>query len=401
MLPRSNPCQDSALSTNCINSIVLKNIIGDIINSQWDYIRSTFNSFKIRILNAIRRCRTPAMGGSLYRCNSCGHFHKRYHSCRNRNCPVCQNTQKEEWVQKQQEQVLPCTYYHVVFTVPHQLNELFLAYPRQLYKLLFDASWQCLNQFGWNPKFLGAQIGATSVLHTWGSNLSYHPHIHCIVPGGGITLKNKWKIANGNGKFLFPVQAMSPVFRGIFMKKFKDFCQRNGLDDIDDLTNELYKISWIVYAKPPFGGTEGVIRYLARYTHKIAITNHRIIDFSNNTVTFSYTDYRHRNQKKKTTLSAQEFVRRFAMHILPKGFCRIRHYGILSSTYKNKLFPNIPKQQTKTDWVSFWKNKGLDVLKCPQCQSGRLVFFGELVPIRGPPPTIQKPPQNQSSVSLT
>lgn len=361
------------------------NPIAEIISSQWDYIETNFNSHKIRTLSAIRHCRTPALGGSLYACNSCGLLHHRYHSCRNRNCPVCQNTQKEQWMEQRQKQLLPCAYFHIVFTIPQQVNELVLAYQLPLYKILFDAAQQCLNQFGWNPKYLGAQIGAIAVLHTWGSNLSFHPHLHLIVPGGGLSVQNKWKQAKGKGKFLFPVKAMSKVFKAIFLKQLKAFCALNGLDNTTQLFNDLYKKDWVVYAKPPFGGTDGVIRYLARYTHKVAITNHRIIKYDENSVTFSYTDYRHRNQKKQLTLTTKEFVRRFALHILPKGFVRIRHYGILSSSYKKKLFPHLPKPKPKIDWITFWKNKGLDVLQCPYCKTGRLLFLCDLLPKRGPP----------------
>ena len=364
---------------------VYNNPIAEIIKGQWSEIMTQFNSHKIRTFSGIKNCRTPALGGSLYSCNSCGQFHKRYHSCRNRNCPTCQNTQKEQWILQRQQPVLPCKYFHVVFTIPHQLNELVLSYQRSLYKILFDTSWQCFHLFGWNEKYLGAKMGAIAVLHTWGSNMSFHPHIHCIVPSAGLTLKNKWKAAKGYGKFLFPVKALSKVFKAIFLKQLRQFCDLQGLDNTAQLFIQLSKKDGVVYAKPPFGGTNGVIRYLARYTHKIAITNHRIIKYDNNTVTFSFTDYRHRNQKKQMTLSSQEFVRRFALHILPKGFVRIRHYGILSSSYKKNLFPDFKAVHQKTDWIQLWKTKGLDVLKCPHCKNGLLQYIGDFIPKRGPP----------------
>ena len=364
-----------------------RNPIADIINSQWNHILNEYNSHKIRTLAAVKNCRTPAMGGSLYVCTSCKKYHKRYHSCRNRHCPQCQNTQKMQWAEKRQEQLIDTQYFHVVFTIPEQFNGLFLGYSRQLYKLLFDSTWEVLNQFGWTHKYLGAQIGATMVLHTWGSNMSFHPHIHCIVPGGGVSFQNKWKEVKTGNKFLFPVKAMSLVFRAVFMKRFYTFCRNNGLDDIDDLVKSVYRKSWVVYAKPPFGGSKGVIDYLARYTHKIAMTNQRIISYDQETVTFSYTDYKHKNQKKVMPLSTKEFIRRFAQHILPKRFVRIRHYGMLSSSYRKILFPK-KKKSPKVDWMEFWKKKGLDVLQCPACEKGRLRHLSDFRPKRGPPKKI-------------
>ena len=204
--------------------------------------------------------------------------------------------------------------------------------------MLFRCAWRTLDEFGWNQKYLGTQIGTTMVLHTWGSNLSYHPHVHCIVPGGGVTFNNKWKEAKGNGKFLFPVKALSKVFRGKFVNDLKRFLASSGMEYTSELNAQLYAKPWIVYAKRPFGGARGVIKYLARYTHKTAISNHRIIKYDNDSVTFSYKDYRHNNQQKVMTLDAWEFVRRFVLHLLPKRFTRIRHYGILSSQWKKKLF---------------------------------------------------------------
>lgn len=357
--------------------------IARIINGQWGQITQKYNSYQIRTLNAIKRCRTSGLGGSLYHCKSCGHLHKRYHSCRNRHCPQCQNTQTQHWIEKQEEKLIHCNYYHVVFTFPHLLNEIFLTYPRSLYAQLMHSAWQTLNGFGWNHKFLGAQIGATMVLHTWGSNLSYHPHVHCIVPAGGITLKGKWKDAKGTNKFLFPVKALSKIFKSKMIEAIQHFMIEEGMELPSHLVNTLYKTPWVVYTKAPFGGAQGVIRYLARYTHKIAITNHRIINFDHSKVIFSYTDYRHRNQRKVMKLSSSEFIRRFVLHILPKGFCRIRHFGILSACWKRKIF----LKHTKAKALPFdlWLKKGLDLFKCPKCKEGRLDFIRNINPVRGPP----------------
>jgi hypothetical protein len=245
------------------------------------------------------------------------------------------------------------------------------------------SAWQTLNGFGWNHKFLGAQMGTTIILHTWGSNMSYHPHVHCIVPAGGITLNGKWKPIKGKGKFLFPVKALSKVFKSKMIEAIQSYMIEEGMELPSKLVNTLYITPWVVYAKPPFGGVQGVIRYLARYTHKIAITNHRIIQYDHRKVTFTYTDYRHRNQRKIMKLSSSEFIRRFVLHILPKGFCRIRHFGILSARWKLKIFA----QHNKSEAIAFdlWLKKGVDLFKCPKCKSGKLDFVRNLNPVRGPP----------------
>ena len=297
-----------------------RNVIGDVIASEWKYVETSLNSWQIRTLHAIRQCRTPALGGHLYRCTNCDKLHHRYNSCRNRHCSQCQNTQKERWIEARQNQFIKCPYYHLVFTLPSQINEICLVYPRQLYALLMRCAWQTILDFGWNNKYLGAQTGAIIVLHTWGSNMSFHPHVHCIVPGGGVSISGKWKTAKAKGKFLFPVKAMSIVFKAKFMDGLYELLDEMGLDNTGKLFQQLVSKKWVVYAKSPFGGKEGLVKYLARYTHNIAISHHRILDHSNRKITFRYKDYRHANKTKSMTLSTQEFVRRLAMHILPKGF---------------------------------------------------------------------------------
>ena len=358
--------------------------IAKIIDGQWHRLQKQCNSYQLRHLDAIRRCRTASLGGHLYVCDHCGKQHKRYNSCRNRHCAQCQHTQKEVWVQARMQQILPTQYFHVVFTIPHSLNELCLIYPRQLYAMLFKASWQTLNTFGWDSKHLGAQIGATMVLHTWGSNLSYHPHVHCIVPGGGITVRDRWRPIKGKGKYLFPVKALSKVFRGKFIALLKSFCDDHGLDSINSLLVQLYQKDWVVYAKPSFGGAQGVIQYLARYTHNVAISHHRIVSQDADKVRFSYKDYRHGNQHKVMSLDAFEFIRRFTLHLLPKGFTRIRHYGILSSQWRNRLFPDA-KLLPSIKWEDIWKSKGLEINKCADCRTGQLLHIGVIPPARGPP----------------
>ena len=356
-----------------------KGAIAQIISDQWDNIIARCNTYQIRVLHAIKSCRTATLGGQLYLCNKCHKNHVRYNSCGNRHCPGCQNTERLKWIDDRQNQFIETKYFHVVFTIPDSLNALCLSNQRVMYKILFQCAWETLNGFGWNKKFLGAQIGATMVLHTWGSNLSYHPHVHCIVPGGGISIKNKWKQANGKGKYLFPVKAMSTVFR----EKFKDALKQVGLKRNCRVQKKAFEKEWVVYAKPAFGNKEILIKYLARYTYKTAITSSRIKQYDKYQVRFSYTDYKHRNQGKTMSLSTWEFARRFTMHILPKGFIRIRHFGILHSSWKMKLFPTSKK--SSKDYKTIWLEKGFDVDQCPNCKKGKLVFIGEIQPTRGPP----------------
>lgn len=311
--------------------------VANVINSQWQNIihASHYNTWQLRTLDAIRRCRTASLGGHVDLCTNCGHTRISYNSCRNRHCPKCQQIQRERWIQEREAELLPATYFHVVFTLPEVINKLCLYEPAKIYKLLFDTAWSVMKSFAHDQKHLGAETGMISILHTWGQNLSLHPHIHCIVPGGGLTNAGFWKHARGDGKFLFPVKAMSQVFRARFVNGL-----RNTIKDLHrSFYNDLFKTNWVVYAKRPFGGPKQVIEYLGRYTHKIAISNHRLISITNDQVAFRYKDYRDQSKNKIMTLEAQEFIRRFALHILPKGFMRIRHYGILSSSRKQKHFP--------------------------------------------------------------
>ncbi len=287
------------------------------------------------------------MGAHVDGCTSCGHLRISYNSCRNRHCPKCQGAAREKWIQARQEELLPVSYFHVVFTLPDALNQLCLHKPEILYGLLFTTAWSVLNSFGNDPKLLGARTGMISILHSWGQTMTLHPHLHCIVPGGGLTKQGKWKQAKSEGKYLFSVRAMSKVFRGRFIAALKE--ELPGQMD-KAFINQLYKHKWVVYAKRPFAGPQSVVEYLGRYTHKIAISNHRIKNYQEGKVTFGYKDYRHGSIKKEMTLEALEFIRRFSLHILPKNFVRIRHYGICSSSAKQKSAVIIKEQlyaQTK------------------------------------------------------
>ncbi|HEC41393.1 MAG TPA: IS91 family transposase [Bacteroides sp.] len=343
--------------------------MADVLDLHWPMVLQCgkFNAWQLRTLNAIMRCRTAAMGSHVDGCTNCGHLRISYNSCRNRHCPKCQGVQRERWIQAREAELLPVPYFHVVFTLPDIINPLCLHQGKIVYGLLFQTAWSVLRSFGHDPKWLGARTGMIAILHTWGQTISLHPHLHCIVPGGGLTPHGKWKTAKTQGKYLFPVKAMSKVFRARFITALT-----KALPEKMDygLVSELYKKKWVVYAKRPFNGPESVIEYLGRYTHKIAISNHRIRDISESKVTFSYKDYRQSAITKEMTLDALEFIRRFAMHTLPKAFVRIRHYGILSSTAKAKCavqikeqLPDIPKPISNKPLLQVYNPK-----VCPCCK---------------------------------
>ena len=310
----------------------------------------------------------------------CDYLRVSYNSCRNRHCPKCQSTNREHWIEARKRDLLPTSYFHVVFTLPQELNTYCMNYPKELYNILFAASKETLMDLGKDPKHLGAQMGMVSVLHTWGQNLSLHPHVHMIVPGCGMTQAGYWKQTKSKGKYLFPLDIMRAVYKGKFMEKLQLFLAEENLVMDVQLRKKLYSLNWVVYAKQPFGGPKEVIEYLGRYSHKIAISNHRIKDISNGKVTFSYKHYATGGNQKLMTLSAQEFLRRFCLHILPPGFMKIRHYGFLSSRVKPKLRMEqmkmgiIPPKKEKTNWKTLTKAKlGYDVDACPCCKIGRMI----------------------------
>lgn len=334
-----------------------------------------FNTWQLRTLSAIRRCRTAAMGGHIDACDSCGVIRISYNSCRNRHCPKCQGHKREAWIQTRKDELLPVPYFHVVFTSPNELNGLALYAPKQVYDILFKAAWDTLATFGKNK---GVQMGMVCVLHTWGQNLILHPHLHCIVPGGGIDKSGKWMNIRADGRFLFPVKAMSKVFRA----KYVAALRKTDLYT-KELSTALFAKPWVVYAKRSFAHADSVVEYLGRYTHKIAISNRRITAIENGDITFTYKDYRTGGQVKEMTLKQEEFIRRFAQHILPKRFVRIRHYGILSSTWKRSKLKVL--QQKMRPVATKPKDKQTHQGRCPCCREGRLItllYFDR----RGPPP---------------
>jgi len=338
-----------------------------------------YNSWQLRTLHALRKCRTAALGGHIDHCNnpSCHRLHLSYNSCWNRHCPKCQGHKKEQWIRAREEELLKVPYFHVVFTLPSELNRLCLYEPKKIYALLFKIAWQVIQGFSSNHKFLGAKPGMIAILHTWGQNLSLHPHLHCIVPGGGIAQSGKWKSAKSKGKYLFPVKAMSKVFRARFVASLREELEPQS----KGFYESLFKNDWVVYCKQPFLGPAQVVEYLGRYTHKIAISNHRIKNLDNEGVTFSVKDYRHGGRRSLLGLSDAEFIRRFALHILPKGFVRIRHYGILSSYHKKITLTQLQKSLGQ---VELQKRKPLQHRLCPVCKKGKLVTLTTFT-ARGPP----------------
>lgn len=326
-----------------------------------------------KTLRALKDCRTAALGGHVDACDGCGNISISYNSCRNRHCPKCQGHKREEWIQKREADLLPCTYFHLVFTLPHQVNTLALQEPQMVYDVLFKAVWQTLTAFAGKA---GVQLGMISILHTWGQNLSLHPHLHCIVPGAGVNKKGRWQHLKHSKKFLFPVKALSKVFRARYVQSLR----RCGFAD-KAVMESLFQKPWVVYAKRPFGGPKQVIEYLGRYTHKVAISNHRIAAVDEQSVSFTYKDYRDGAKTKTMTLRNEDFVQRFAHHILPHRFVRIRHYGILSSSWKRGKLQAL--QQSVHAVRPAAKIKTL-LRKCPCCKTGTLISI-EVFGKRGPP----------------
>jgi len=335
----------------------------------------------MRTLSALRSCRTALLGGHVDACTECGTVRISYNSCRNRHCPKCQGTKREEWIASRNAELLPVPYFHVVFTLPEALNGLCLCHPHEMYGILFRCAWDTLRLFSMN-RYLAT--GMISVLHTWGQTLCLHPHLHCIVPGGGINKNGKWRSVRTDGKFLYPVRALSKVFRA----KYVGLLRKSGIASAD-VVRGLFAKDWVVYAKRPFAHPSHVVEYLGRYTHKVAISNRRIISCQDNRVRFSYKDYRTGGIKKMMELDDTEFIRRFALHILPSGFTRIRHYGILSSTTKKKAIPCIREQLPAVEacFMDMRKIKRYDPVICPCCGKPSMVTV-ETMPRRGPPQRI-------------
>ena len=303
---------------------------------------------QLKVLRAIERCRTAALGGHREQCVRCGHQTISYNSCRNRHCPKCQTNAREKWLRAREQELLPVCYFHLVFSVPHSLVPLIWQNRKVLFTLLFEASAASLLEVAANPRRLGAGIGFLSILHTWGQTLQRHPHIHCVVPGGGLSSdRTRW--IRSPPHFFLPVKVLSRVFRGKFIAGLRQIFKRNQLafcGECQPLANEraftaflrtLFREEWVVYAKAPFGGPEHVLQYLARYTHRVAISNHRLLSVNDNHVSFRWKDYTHHSKCRVMTLTLEEFLRRFLQHVLPKGFPRIRYFGWLANRRRREL----------------------------------------------------------------
>lgn len=356
------------------------------------------------VLTALKLCRTEALGSHIYQCSDCGHIHIAYHSCRNRHCPKCQQVGKERWVMAREADLLPVGYLHMVFTLPDVLNPLCLKYPVMMYNLLFHAVRDTLFTFAADPKHLGAELGFVSVLHTWGQTLSLHPHLHVIVPAGGFNFKGQWVNAKSNGNFMFPVKALSPVFRAKYRDGLKAALAAEGIEKPEGLFEQMMLRNWVVYAKEPMGNPRQVIEYLGRYSHRIAISNNRLVNVTETEVTFRYKDYNHGSVQKEMTLNHLEFLRRFCMHILPPRFVKIRHYGFLSSRRKAEYIPNPGYAAgqivitSKPTWQQVCRERlGYDPEKCLCCGSGIMKVIGIVEP--RPPPKGMIQTWNQLSVN--
>jgi len=371
-----------------------------------DIIRSHGNSFieknrswltwlQLRVLIAIEHCRTAALGGHLDRCCRCGYEATSFNSCRSRHCPKCQTNARNQWLADRNQELLPVNYVHVVFTIPHELSWLALHNKRVVYDLLFRSSAATLLEIAADPKHLGAEIGFLSVLHTWGQNLQMHPHIHCVIPSGGLSPdQQRW--IKPRYPFFLPVKVLSRVFRGKFIAGLKHAFRDGKLlfpGNMKRLAEQkafhaflrpLFRHDWVVYAKRPFGGPEHVLHYLARYTHRVAISNHRIVHFADGKVTFRWKDYAHKSKQRLMTVTAEEFLRRFLLHSLPRGFVRIRFCGFLANRRRGTLLPVCKRllgaaslQNSTTPDASEPRSPGAWL--CPQC-GGAMVLMERLTP---------------------
>jgi hypothetical protein len=312
--------------------------------------RSWLNRLHLKVLTAIERCRTAALGGHLDECTSCGQRAISFNSCRNRHCPKCQANARDRWLEARQRELLPTRYVHVVFTLPHELAPLALQNKRVIYDLLFQLSAETLLQIARDPKHLGADIGFFSVLHSWNQKLEHHPHVNCVVPAGGLSPDRTRWIASQR-RFFLPVDVLGEVFRGKFTDALRETFTTGRLGFHGSLKplgrpkvfaqvlRQTFRKKWVVYSKRPFGGPEHALRYLGCYTHRVAISNRRLVSFANDQVTFRWRDSANKNKKRLMSLHVHEFLRRFLLHVLPKGFVRIRHFGFLSTRNRSTLLP--------------------------------------------------------------
>lgn len=370
------------------------------------------SSAKRRVIRRLLICRTAALGGHVEYCNRCDYERIAYNSCRDRHCPKCQAAARAAWLDARESDLLPVEYFHVVFTVPTAVAEIALQNKKTMYGILMRASQETLRQVAADPRRLGARIGGLSVLHTWGQNLMHHPHVHCVVPGGGLSLDGSRWVSCRPG-FLLPVKVLSRVFRG----KFLDMTRRafakgelsfqgslSRLNDTQAFASRLdatYATDWVVYAKPPFGGPAQVLRYLARYTHRVAISNRRLVALDDGKVKFRWKDYAHGNRHRTMTLDACEFIRRFLLHVLPKGFMRIRHFGFLANACRaaqlGRCRDLLDCSAPATDRNEPEQTQDNSDRRCPSCERGRLIRLR--LPANHPRLRARSPPASRTALA--
>ena len=369
-----------------------------------------------RTMRAIKICRTAELGGHIDRCTHCGHEVISYNSCRNRHCPKCQSLAKASWLEEREAELLSTSYFHVVFTIPKALNQIALQNKREVYNILFEAAAGTLLTIAADPKHFGAKIGFMAVLHTWGQNLLLHPHLHFLIPGGGLSPDEKRWI-HSHRKFFLPVRVLSRLFRRLFLESLTKAFRKGRLEffgtinhlsnpeSFSNLIEKCFNTEWVVYSKPPFAGAESVLDYLGRYTHRIAISNNRLLRLEDGKVTFTWRNYRRGNKLQTMTLRAEEFIRRFLLHVLPNGFMRIRYFGFLANrhrTQKLKLCRELLSQSPGESTLKSmdWKHRyaaltGKEVDLCPLCGKGHMVTVERLLPLRFP--LVRPPPQIESN----
>ena len=368
-----------------------------------------------RVMSAIERCRTAALGGHVEQCDACGHQRIAFNSCRNRHCPKCQSLTRAQWLEDRQAELLPVEYFHVVFTVPQEIAAIAYQNKAVVYDILFHATAQTLRTIAADPKHLGAEIGFIAILHTWGQNLLHHPHLHCVVPGGGVSPDGQRWIGCRPGFFL-PVRVLSRLFRRLVLEGLQHafdggelhfFHGLAGLQEPDAFAAHLAsarQAEWVVYAKRPFGGPQQVLEYLGRYTHRVAISNNRLIDFADGEVSFHWKDYRHESRNKVMRLDGKEFIRRFLLHVLPPGVQRIRHYGLLGNRHRAAKLarcrellaapaPVVLLPEAPLDYRDRYQRlTGVSLRECPQCGRGQMVCIESFLPgalPRGPPGSLR------------
>ncbi len=364
--------------------------LADIFRSHGESYRRThfLPASQRKVMRAVTVCRTQELGGHLKQCDTCGFEHPSYNSCRNRHCPKCQSLAKAKWLEKQNSELLPVGYFHLVFTLPHVLNGLILGNKKILFALLFKAVSETLLEFG--QRRFGGTVGIIAVLHTWDQTLKDHFHLHCLVPAGALSFDHRrWICARKN--FLFPVKALSRVFRGKFLDLLQRTCEKGKIPAANNEIKASRQKSWVVYAKKPFGSPHTVLDYLGRYTHRVALSNDRILNVQNGLVTLSYRDRKDGDRKKALPLEAHEFIRRFLLHVLPEGFMRVRHFGFLANRSKKQaltpcrklLGANLTSLQSPSESAKdlLLRITGFDLNRCPSCHNGTMIVVAELPPI--------------------